>query len=129
MMRTSIRFGLLAASAVFALVLLATLPSQGAPAAQESPLSPLAAPAGEDALWTEYNAAVFDAAVYQSDHLRPLLPLVEDSATRCRYTPFDVEGLCFCTSAISASRFSLSALISKLALPIVQCTMPALSTR
>lgn len=81
MMRTSIRFGLLAASAVFALVLLATLPSQGAPAAQESPLSPLAAPAGEDALWTEYNAAVFDAAVYQSDHLRPLLPLVEDSDT------------------------------------------------
>ena len=42
---------------------------------------------------------------------------------------FAAAGLDFCKSAISACRFSLSALTSKLALPIVQWTMPALSTR
>src|SRR4029453_19027881 len=55
--------------------------------------------------------------------------MVEESATRFRYTPFAAAGLAFCRSAISASRFSFSAFTSKLALPIVQWTMPALSTR
>src|SRR6516162_4269530 len=55
--------------------------------------------------------------------------MVEDSVTRFKYTPFEEAGLAFCRSAISACRFSFSALTSKFALPIVQCTMPALSTR
>lgn len=83
MRSTGFRLGLLAVSAVLTLVLITMLPSQGAPAAQESPLSPLAEPAaepaGEDALWELYNAAVFDAAVYQNDNLRELLPLVEET--------------------------------------------------
>src|SRR5688572_27493595 len=56
-------------------------------------------------------------------------PIVEDTDTRCRNTPFEVEGLCFWMSAISASRFSFSAAGVKLALPIVQWTIPALSQR
>ena len=38
------------------------------------------------------------------------------------------DGFAFCRSAINAIRLSLSALTSKLALPIVQWTMPALSS-
>lgn len=79
MRSTTLRLGLLAVGAVMTLVLLTALPGQGAPATQDSPLSPLDAPAGEDALWGLYNAAVFDAAVYQNDNLRQLLPLVEDT--------------------------------------------------
>src|SRR6185503_8587454 len=56
-------------------------------------------------------------------------PMVEEIATRFRYTPFAVAGFAFCRSAINASRFSFSAFSSKLALPIVQWMMPALSTR
>jgi len=74
-----LRWGLLVASGVMALVLLTALPGQSAPARQESPLSPLAAPLDEDGLWAVYNATVFDAAVYQNDNLRPLRPLVADS--------------------------------------------------
>ena len=76
---TMLRLGLLAASAVFTLLLLIGLAGQGASLAQDSPLSPLGAPAGEDELWTQYNQAVFDAAVYQNENLRPLLPLVADA--------------------------------------------------
>ena len=47
-------------------------------------------------------------------------PMVEDSVTRLRYTPFEEAGFDFCRSAISACRFSFSAFTSKLALPIVQ---------
>ena len=79
MRSTTLRLGLLAASAVITLVLLTALPGQGAPATQDSPLSPLDAPMGDDALWTIYNESVFDAAVYQNDNLRELLPLVADS--------------------------------------------------
>lgn len=100
MRSTGFRLGLLAVSAVLTLVLITVLPSHGAPAAQESPLSPLADPAAaltdEDALWAIYNAAVFDAAVYQNDNLRELLPLVEDTAattvTVVTITGSDYEG-------------------------------------
>lgn len=76
---SALRLGLLATCAVIALFFMAVLPSQGAPLAQESPLSPLDTPDGETELWSLYNQAVFDAAVYQNDNLRPLRPLVDDT--------------------------------------------------
>src|ERR1700704_308228 len=56
-------------------------------------------------------------------------PIVDERATRFRYWPLDDAGLAFCRSAIRATRFSFSACTSKFALPMVQWTMPALSTR
>ena len=55
--------------------------------------------------------------------------MVEDTVTRFRYWPLAAAGFAFCRSLISAWRFSFSAVGSKLALPMLQWTMPALSTR
>ena len=56
-------------------------------------------------------------------------PMVELTEIFCRYWPFEVAGLAFTRSISSACRFDFSASSSKLALPIVQWMMPALSVR
>src|SRR5690606_26017940 len=56
-------------------------------------------------------------------------PMVELSATFCRYWPLAVAGLAFTRSASSACRLVFSDSASKSALPIVQWMMPALSVR
>ena len=56
-------------------------------------------------------------------------PMVELTEIFCRYWPFEVAGLAFTRSISSACRFDFSASSSKLALPMVQWMMPALSVR
>src|SRR5437868_3424107 len=56
-------------------------------------------------------------------------PMVELSEIFCRYWPLACAGLALIRSASSACKLLLSAAASKLALPIVQWMMPALSVR
>src|SRR6185295_15613008 len=56
-------------------------------------------------------------------------PIVEETDTFCMNTPFDDAGFALLRSVTSAAKFSLSALTSKLTLPMTQWTVPALSAR
>jgi len=56
-------------------------------------------------------------------------PMVELKEIFCRYWPFDVAGLALIRSCSSAFKLPLKASMAKLALPMVQWMMPALSVR
>ncbi len=56
-------------------------------------------------------------------------PMVELSEIFCRYWPLAEDGLALIRSCSSALRLLLSASTAKLALPMVQWMMPALSVR